>query len=294
MKDKIYSKSSLSLLLALVFLLILVFSLTYVFSKVYYQAQEYYELNLESDFFEEITPGTKVRFQASLIVGEVDRIETDLDVHRIVIKLKRDFYIPKSGSSVSLKTWGYFGSKFINIDAHEGAGDNIPYLPGDTVPMESSENLNQIMQTFHELVKDDRVSGNVLLSKKLKEVKKMIYQLKRAVYSGRKTMTKEKRRVFRAGMRNIGEVIQELKKNLEGANADIEQVLKETREQIPKMQEKTEQLKEWTNYRNRLKSFFTRYAYDESDYELLRTFMSLVRRKTKKLRDNPSLVLGTD
>ena len=294
MKDKIYSKASLPLLAALLFLLILGFSFTYIFSQVYRQAEEYYELNLESDFFEEITPGTNVRFQASLIVGRVERMETDFDVHRIVIKLKNDFYIPKSGSSVSLKTWGYFGAKFINIDVHEGAENNIPYLPGDTIQMESSENFNQMMQKFDELVKDDRISGNTLLYKKLKEVRRMIYQLKRAVYSGEKTIRREKRKVFRESMKNIEEVIQEMKKNLEGANADIEQALAEAQEQIPKMQERTERLKEWAKYRNRLKSFFTRYAYDESDYEFVRTFMSLARRKIKILRDDPSLFLGSD
>ena len=71
-----------------------VFFTIYIILNNYYNSKNYYELNLETNFFEDIMPGTKVRFQTSIIVGKVVRIETDLKISRITIQLKKN--IPTS------------------------------------------------------------------------------------------------------------------------------------------------------------------------------------------------------
>ena len=91
-------------------------------------------------------------------MGEVVGIKTDLNRHYIIIKIRKNFYIPKKGSSISIATWGYFGQKFVNINIYKGAETNLPYSKGDIISMDPPLKLNETIQKFHSLIekKDEK------------------------------------------------------------------------------------------------------------------------------------------
>ena len=282
----------LSLSLSFSFIFLFSFISIYFIVEAYHDSQSYYVLNLETDFLQEIIPGTKVRFQASLIVGEVVEVQTNLKKHHILIRLKKDFQIPKEGSSVSLATWGYFGSKFININTYPGGSHNIPYASGDTVPMLSSMNPNLIIQNFHALLKEDKLSKNISLDQRLRSVKNMIRRLKWIAYKHRRLVAANQREILIEQTFSSKNLLEELNNYLDEINKELFFSKTQIKTVIPKINKATGEFKELIIYKNRLKNFLTRYVYDETDYVEIKLFISAVKRKTQHLLKNPRLLFS--
>ncbi len=284
----------LSLVLSFASVFLFSFLSIYFFFRFYSDSRSHYTLNLETTFFQGITLGTKVRFQASLVVGNVVDIQTDLNKHRILLRLKKDFQIPKEGSSVSIATWGYFGAKFININTYQGGSNNIPYSPGDTVTMSSPINPSLTMQNFQAVLKENKISGDAPLNQKLKSARSMIRRLKKIAYKNNRlnSMNQGGRLIeqtlhAKALLKNLNNYLGEINKELASSRGQIETV-------IPKLNRAADEFRKRITYRNRLKNFLTRYVYNETDYAEMEIFASATRRKTERLLKNPSLLLGPD
>ena len=153
-------------------------------NKQYQAAKEYYQVTFQFSYIENILPGTVVRYQGALIVGSIDRIEHDLETQQVyaTANIKKDFRIPIKGSSISLKTWGYMGQKFINIEVLEPFYYyQSVYGEDDFIFVETTPNVAIIMQDLLDSFSSRGSSINQSI------VDRNLLQIRRAIRKAKKT-----------------------------------------------------------------------------------------------------------
>ena len=272
----------------------LIFFFLYVIVESSTSFGRYYHMAFQTDFLEDINPGTKIRFQGSLVVGDVSHIESNFKDHLVHARIKNSFLIPRHGSRVSIQTWGYMGQKFINIGVIQGAEKNIPYLEGDVIPMQPSNRLDDALVQFNELllVKEDGASN--LLSQKLREVRRMIYQTKNLSYFQRSvgtTILQRNTRKLRNTLYKTENVSQSLIEYIKSLHQDMVQLYLELDRSISLLHKETNALKEGLEYQNRFNRVLMKYLYNEDDYAYYRILFSALRERSKNYVDNPHMLL---
>ena len=58
------------------------------------------------------------------------------------------------------------------------------------------------------------------------------------------------------------------------------------------MNKTTTHIKELITYKNRSNSLLMRYIYNETDYEEMKIFLSIIKKKTNRLLNDPSLLFN--
>ncbi|MCB1147973.1 MAG: MCE family protein, partial [Leptospiraceae bacterium] len=258
--------------------------------RVHY-ANEFYDVTFTFEFLEVVRPGTKVRYQGALIVGEVTSIETGTDIHRVCAKLKKDFYIPKAANRITLQTWGYFGGKFINIDILTDVQEGEKYQAGDEIPVQKIVNSTIVMQKIYDYFKNIE-NDESLIEKELLTMKKRTSALANSPYSKPsyvryilRNITGKTREIFKYvaqgteniynGMKNTGESIE---KNLEAMKRSLQG-----------LRERTDSWRTSTGYRSG--ALTSRVLHEETDYYLLLGYTELMNKKMAEFKDEPYKIL---
>ncbi len=255
-------------------------------SRIQY-AKEFYPLTISTEFLEDMKTGTKVRYQGALVVGEVTAIETDGRSHLIHIKVKKDFPVPKMGSQVSLSTWGYFGSKFINIDILEDARGSEPWPPGSVIPMQPMVNSSVIMQRAFDYFKRES-SGNSMLENQLLEVREMSRTIARSPFARPREVRRfiqditSRSQLFLIGMQELGNSFYSA---ASGINEYSEDMTISLQKSIARMRELTESFRRVIGYDTGTMS--SRILHEETEYEALLSYLKYVRRKSAEFRREP-------
>lgn len=259
----------------------------FVGSKRIQYAREFYPITISADYLEGIMPGSKIRYQGALIVGEVVGLESDGRNHFIKAKIKKDFYIPQQGSQISLSTWGYFGSPFLNIDILESARNSEPYPPHAVIPMEKAVNSSVILQKAYDYIKSPEGQKS-LLEKQLFEIKKISQEINQAAYLKPKNVrafVKEivgKAYLFFSGMRDLGNqfyiTVNELNQISEDLTSSIEK-------SIARLRELSEAFYRMVGYEN--PTWPSRVLHQETDYEELANFLNYAKEKSAVYKKEP-------
>ena len=144
--------------------------------------KDYYYLNFEVNFLEGVSTGSKIRFNGSVIIGEVEDITYKNFKNHVYAKIKKGFYIPKRGSKVVIKTWGYLGQKYIDILLDKGSSLKDVYTEKEAIPILEPLNLNTRLQYLELLLKEDKVNHLSLLEEKVLGVQSNIIDLRSSYY----------------------------------------------------------------------------------------------------------------
>ena len=149
----------------------------------YFIVNRTYILYLEIPFIHNIAYGTKVRLNASVKIGEVVNIESDLHKHKIHIAIKKQVRLPKRQTKISIKTWGYFGEKFINIHVLPAKKYENFYEEYDSVKVKKEENI--LSGAILKMIKNNsniNEQPTFLLDSRLKNIRRAMKKLNRDPY----------------------------------------------------------------------------------------------------------------
>ena len=274
-----------------------IFFILFVVAESFMFFDKHYNIAFETDFLEDIAPGTKVRLHASLVVGYVDSIESNFKTHLVHARIKKGFLIPKHGSRVSVQTWGFMGARFINIRILEGSDKNIPYLERDIIPMYPPNILDKSLLKLNELLITKESEKTNVLTQKLGGIRSMIRQVKNLSYF-RKSVTNKTfpqgTRSFRTGLYEARNISQTLVDYIKDIHEDIIILTQDLNKNIPLLFSKTNTLKETLDYQNRLNQFLMQYIYDESDWSYYRILISALKRRSKYYVKNPHKLFTSD
>lgn len=179
--DSIRQPDRMTILIGFTVLMFFVIFLGYFGTRSFVRSLGYYRMSFTAPFVEDIRPGTKIRYQGALEIGEVELLASDLSGHRITAKIRDDFPIPTSGSRASLSSWGYFGAKFINIEIVPSGQQEIYAAVGKSMPLEKIINSSIMFQQYYDAIKSE--GGNLsILEGRLQQLKATITDIKKIPY----------------------------------------------------------------------------------------------------------------
>ncbi|MCS6985822.1 MAG: MCE family protein [Leptospiraceae bacterium] len=261
--------------------------LGFVGSQRVQYAKEFYPLRIKADYLEGIAPGTKIRYQGALVVGEVTGIKSDGQNHYIEAKIKKDFHIPTNHSRITLSTWGYFGNRYLNVDIFEPHLQQDFWPPYSTLSMEPAVNSSIILQKAYDYLRAEKGEKS-LLEKELLKIRNMSKELAqnpylrpREVRSIVKDLT-GKAYLFFSGMKDMGERFYETVRGLNELSEDLTLALQEG---ISRIRLATEKLQNLVGYES--PSLSARIMHYESDYEELAHFMRYAKMKSEIYKKAP-------
>lgn len=258
-------------------------------------AKEFYNLNFAFEFLEDIRPGTKIRYQGALIVGEVLKIKTGQNLHFAIGRLKKDFHIPKFGSRVTLQTWGYFGGKFINIDILPSARGTEYYNTGESVPVEKIVNSTIIMKNIYDYFKKDTDAEESKIEKELIELKLRTQKIGNSPYS-RPLYVRQLMRKITGGTRNIFDFITSATNRFylgfSNVNDSLSRSVEDLKTGVARLKRSTSRLKKDFGYETG--TIPSRFLHEEIDYNLILEYSDLSKRMMKDFKEQPYRILFRD
>ncbi len=141
-------------------LLLIVFALFLgmVGSRELWKSGQYYRVVFELNFVEDILPGTRVRYQGSVPIGEVLYIERGPERHYVHAKIRKNFQLPINGSIITIESWGYFGASFINVEILESFRGTTSYGPGDKIRIEDTINTTAALWELYYFFRSEEES----------------------------------------------------------------------------------------------------------------------------------------
>ncbi len=179
--EKTDGRQKASISMGLILIIIASLLLGYIRNRAVMHSDSFYQIRFRLNFLEDIRTGAGIRYQGGLIVGKVQDIEINNGHFIIYADVAKNFKIPKIGSRASLKTWGYFGAKYINIDIilpEKELGKQMEYYAeNDEILIDEVINLTIMMDKFAQIMakSDSDVS---ILENKLDEIKRITHEIK--------------------------------------------------------------------------------------------------------------------
>ena len=290
--DELKVKSNATFLLGFSIIILAGLAVGYIGSLKVRYANQFYHVSLSLNFLEDILPGTKIRYQGALIVGEVVSIDPGGN-HDIKIRLKKGFTIPKRGSRISLQSWGYFGAKFINNRIINSYRKSEMYAPGDTIPVVDTTNSTIIMNDFYNVIKKPGENELSPLEAKLQEVTQMAKRLNRSKYAKPAFMrrllrqkTRQAKKYFvlmnSAGMTSY-QAIFNLNSMAENAVGQLGKVLPRWRQRIISIRKSLGYPREET--------VSASFWHEEAAYDEVLEYAKYINERMAEFKENPYLIL---
>jgi ABC-type transporter Mla subunit MlaD len=285
--DSIRRPDRVTILIGFAVLMFFVLFLGYFGTRSIVRSFGFYRMSFSAPFIEDIRPGTKVRYQGALEVGEVEYIVSDTSGHTITAKIQEDFRIPVFGSRASLSSWGYFGAKFINIEIVPTQATEFYSLHGKPMPLEKIINSSIVFQQYYDAIKSE--GGNLsILEKKLQQLKATIAQVKRIPYVQR-TAARTIVRNATAMMNNFFGVInttsQDLYIMLSRVNDVSEYLVYDLNKNLPRLKAGTAKLEKSVAYES--DSFSARLLHEETFYLWLLDYTRYANEKLNDMASSP-------
>ncbi|MBX3724240.1 MAG: MCE family protein [Turneriella sp.] len=285
--DSIRNPDRVTLIIGFIVLMFFVVFLGYFGTRSIARSLDYYRMSFSASFIEDIRPGTKVRYQGALEIGEVEYLKSDMSGHHIVAKIRTDFPIPKTGSRASLSSWGYFGAKFINIEIVPSTFNETFYSLEQSMPLEKIINSTIMFQQYYDAIKSE--GGNLsILEKRLQQLKKTVDDLKKIPYIQRHAARATVRQA--TGTMNIffgviNSTSSDLYTMLSRVNNVSEFLVYDLNKNLPAIKTSMAKLEQSVAYDGQ--SFSARLLHEETIYLLLLDYAKYANEKLNDMASAP-------
>lgn len=285
--DSIRRPDRLTILIGFCVLMFFVLFLGYFGTRSIIRSFGYYRMSFQSRFIEDVRPGTKIRYQGALEIGEVEHIISDLAGHVITARIRDDFSIPVFGSRASLSSWGYFGAKFINIEIVPSGAQETYRESGKKMPLEKIVNSSIMFQQYYDAIKSE--GGNLsILENRLLQLKKAITAIKRMPYVERNAARTIVRNAT-TGMNSFFKIInttgQDLYTMLSKINDTSEFLVYDLNRNLPRIKANMAKLEQSVAYEG--ESFSARLLHEETIYMLLLDYAKYANEKLNDMESSP-------
>ncbi len=283
--DTIRNPDRMTLLIGFVILMFFVLFLGYFGTRSLVRSFDYYRMTFSAQFVEDVRPGTKIRYQGALEIGEVEYLVSGTSGHRIYAKIRKDFPIPRSASRAALSSWGYFGAKFINIEVVPSAAGDAVYSLEHSMPLEKIVNSSIMFQQYYDAIRSD--NGNLsVLETRLAQLRKTVSDLKKIPYVQKVAARNVVRKT--TGMMNgfftmVNSTSSDLYGMLLKVNGASEFLVYDLNKNLPKIKANMQKLEQSVAYGG--ESFSARLLHEETLYLIL---LDYARYANEKLNDMAS------
>lgn len=268
-------------------LMFFVFFLGYFGTRSLVRSFGYYRMSFQASFIEDIRPGTKIRYQGALEIGEVEHIVSNFSHHTITARIRDDFFIPTFGSRASLSSWGYFGAKFINIEIIPSGAQEVYGLVGKSMPLEKIVNSSIMFQQYYDAIKSE--GGNLsILENRLLQLKKAITAVKRLPYAQRiaaRNIVRNTANMANNFFKVINTTSQDLYTMLAKINDTSEYLVYDLNRNLPKIKSSMAKLEQSVAYEG--ESFSSRLLHEETIYMLLLDYARYANEKLNDMASSP-------
>ncbi|HRP69088.1 MAG TPA: hypothetical protein PLY93_06115 [Turneriella sp.] len=283
----IQNPNRMTLFIGFVVLMFFTVFLGYFGMRTLVRSFDYYRISFEAPFIEDIRPGTKIRYQGALEIGEVVYMKSSASGHRIVAKIRDDFHIPKIGSRASLSSWGYFGAKFINIEVMPTTFNQDFYTLDTPMPLEKIINSTIMFQQYYDAIKSEGGELSVL-EKRLSQLKKTVLDIKKTPYV-------ERHRI-RSIVRNAASTTTQMYSVVNSTSADLYKMLKQLNDaseylvydlnkNLPSIKAKMDKFEQSVTTDGQ--SFTSRLLHEETIYYLLLDYVKFTNEKLNDMASAP-------
>ena len=285
--DSLRNPNRMTLLIGFVVLMFFVVFLGYFGTRSIVRSFDYYRMSFSASFIEDVRPGTKIRYQGALEIGEVEYLVSDMTGHKIFAKIRHDFPIPVFGSRASLSSWGYFGAKFINIEIVPSTFNDVVYSLDHSMPLEKIVNSSIMFQQYYDAIKTD--GGNMsILAKRLQSLKKAVSDVRRMPYVQRHAARASVRQA--TGMLNgffgiISSTSNDLYTMLARVNSASEYLVYDLNKNLPAIKANMVKLEQSVAYDSQ--SFSARLLHEETIYDLLLDYAIYANEKLNDMSSAP-------
>ncbi len=285
--DSLRNPNRMTLLIGFVVLMFFVVFLGYFGTRSIVRSFDYYRMSFSASFIEDVRPGTKIRYQGALEIGEVEYLSSDMTGHKIYAKIRHDFPIPVFGSRASLSSWGYFGAKFINIEIVPSTFNDVVYSLDHSMPLEKIVNSSIMFQQYFDAIKSE--GGNMsILEKRLHSLKKAVTDVKRMPYVQRHAARASVRQA--TGMLNgffgiISSTSNDLYTMLARVNSASEYLVYDLNKNLPAIKANMAKLEQSVAYDSQ--SFSARLLHEETIYDLLLDYAIYANEKLNDMSSAP-------
>jgi len=285
--DSIRNPDRFTILIGFLVLMFFVVFLGYFGTRSIVGSLQYYRMSFSAGFLEDIRPGTKIRYQGALEIGEVVYLSSDMHGHRIVAKIRDDFPIPRTGSRAALSSWGYFGAKFINIEIVPTTFNEAFFSLEHPMPLEKIVNSTIVFQQYYDTIRSE--GGNLsILESRLHQLKKTVQDLKRTPYIQRHAARASIQQV--TGMMNsffgtINSTSTDLYTMLARVNDTSEYLVYDLNKNLPTIKANMARLEQSVMYESQ--SFSARLLHEETIYFLLLDYAKYANEKLNDMASAP-------
>ena len=285
--DSLRNPNRMTLLIGFVVLMFFVVFLGYFGTRSIVRSFDYYRMSFSASFIEDVRPGTKIRYQGALEIGEVEYLSSDMTGHKIYAKIRHDFPIPVFGSRASLSSWGYFGAKFINIEIVPSTFNDVVYSLDHSMPLEKIVNSSIMFQQYFDAIRSE--GGNMsILEKRLQSLKKAVTDVKRMPYVQRHAARASVRQA--TGMLNgffgiISSTSNDLYTMLARVNSASEYLVYDLNKNLPAIKANMAKLEQSVAYDSQ--SFSARLLHEETIYDLLLDYAIYANEKLNDMSSAP-------
>lgn len=261
----------------------------YIRRKAVVYGEQFYPIQFQINYLEDIRSGANIRYKGGLIIGKVDSIKIKNKHFVIKAHIANEFKIPKTSSRVTLKTWGYFGPKYINIDIFIKNKEHLEgleyYKKNDVIFIEDVVNFTIMMDKFAHAIENNE-HNKMILEIKLNEIKKMVksmrYKSGTTRFDIKKGKLKEKIIKNIQNMLRISENIFQIIRELDQFNYDVTIELKK---KIPDLKKSIRYWHELTKY-NEQSEYFG-FMHGETTYERMLQYIKEINGKLKIYKRKP-------
>lgn len=285
--DSIRQPDRVTILIGFAVLMFFVLFLGYFGTRSIVRSFGFYRMSFSAPFIEDIRPGTKVRYQGALEIGEVEYLVSDTSGHTITAKIREDFRIPVFGSRASLSSWGYFGAKFINIEIVPMQAAEFYSLQGKSMPLEKIINSSIMFQQYYDAIRSE--GGNLsILEKRLQQLRTTIAEVKRIPYVQRnaaRTMVRNATGLMNNFFGAINTTSQDLYTMLSRVNDVSEYLVYDLNKNLPKIKANMAKLEQSVAYDS--ESFSARLLHEETIYLLLLDYARYANEKLNDMASSP-------
>ncbi|MDH4263453.1 MAG: MCE family protein [Spirochaetia bacterium] len=272
------------------FLLIFIISIGIVYIGTWQAAyaNQFYHIKFKINFLEGIENGIKIRYQGGVTIGEVVMIESNYSEHYLYAKIKKDFKIIKSGTKVTLKSQGSFGSNYLDISTLPYYFSSEAYLPDEVIEVTDVEPFQATINNINDMFKTENSKESAIVIK-LKGVKNMVYQLliNKDIFPKTIRLTVQNyTQEIQKGLLNFHEFNNTLFASTEKINVTLNNIANSLRKNLPVIKKTTDQIYSLVRYRpeNAGKS---KYMHDEQLYYTILIRLHLINNRLGDYKNYP-------
>lgn len=291
------SESRVAVVIGFLFIMVVSIGIGYIKTRATIYGEKFYPIKFRLNYLEDIRSGANIRYKGGLIIGKVKDI-TIKDKHfEIDAIISKEFLIPKTASRITLKTWGYFGPKYINIDIFIKNKEHLNglnfYKKNEIIPIEDVINITILMDKFARAIENNEDEDTSILQQKLGEIQKMVKRLR---LETRRTRYNIKNDNYASKFLNAIDKFNQISRKVFGIIEEIDQfnydVTIELNSKMPEIKESVRFWRKFTDYHEESKYYGL--VHSETSYDKMLAYLKETNRKLKIYKKKPHRMMFDD